>query len=166
MSINANYLRVPPDEWKRLQILTPEDFLDYQYDDTQMQPPKFFELIGDWAAIHFLLTGEATQTNDTQVPPPLGNVIMGGTDTQFEASYGMTRFLAPPEVQEVAAALQRIDEEDFTSRLDADALNAAKVFGSPYDEDDLEELPIMYAGLADFFHEAANAGDVVLLWRG
>lgn len=166
MSINANYLRVPPDEWARLQTLTTEDFLEYKYEDAQREPPEFFELIGDWAAIHFLLTGEATQTNETQVPPPLGNAIMGGTDTQFEAGYGMTRFLSPPEVQEVAAALEQVSEEEFTSRLDPDALNAAEVFGGPYGEEDLEVLPIMYESLVIFFRGAAQAGDVVLLSRG
>lgn len=43
----------------------------------------------DCHALHALLTGEMTDPSKMQpIPPPLGNVVTGGTEGPFDATYG------------------------------------------------------------------------------
>ena len=72
----------------------------------------------EWQAIHYLLTGEVA-FDESQTESPLSNVVLGGTPTEFEATYGYVRYLLPAEVKELAQALHQVLSEDLRSRFDA-----------------------------------------------
>ncbi len=115
-----------------------------------------------WHVLHYLLTGE-DKMDDTEVPPPLGNVVLGGAKTKWEATYGMVRYLTPEEVKSVASALEGIREEDLRRR-DPATLDA-KLYShhGAWSVETLEMVVDVFTQVRDFFSEAALGGDVVLL---
>jgi Domain of unknown function (DUF1877) len=56
----------------------------------------------------------------------MGNVVMGGTETQIDTTYGKVRFLKPEEVREVANALSQISVKDLRARFDPIAFTEAE----------------------------------------
>src|SRR5262249_53562472 len=113
--------------------------------------------------VHYLLTGDVS-LEERQVPPPLGNVVLGGTPVKFlDASYGSVRSLTPEEVQAVASALREIPTEEMSRRFDAAARAAPEIYSQSWDDEDREALLEYYPRLVRFFEKAAEAGKVVLL---
>jgi hypothetical protein len=118
-----------------------------------------------WRALHFLLTGDpGREEPPCPVPPPLGNVVLGGTLTPLMTGYGPVRSLSPEEVRAVAEALRRIPAAELGRRFDPVALRAAGIDAPGGSYEDLREwLLELYPGLVGFFVAAAAAGDLVLL---
>jgi hypothetical protein len=56
----------------------------------------------------------------------MGNVVMGGTETPIDTTYGKVRFLKPEEVREVANALSQISVKDLRARFDPIAFTEAE----------------------------------------
>ncbi|MEO6808756.1 MAG: YfbM family protein [Isosphaeraceae bacterium] len=184
MGIEASYRRVTPLEWDAL-ISHPEtadaffghDLLDLADADlgealfSRLQAleasGRYLDLDKDWHALHFLLTGESSLLGVTRTPPPLGNIVMGGTDTPFDCTYGKVRVLTPNEVKDVADALGSIPVEGLEARLDPVAFNEARIYPNPmpggWDRVELESLLEIYPQLVRFFQNAADQGDLILL---
>lgn len=111
-----------------------------------------------WHVLHYLLTGKAEEA-----PPPLGNAILGGKEIGPDLGYGPARFLEPDQVREVASALSSITSEDLAKRFDLQAMIAANI----YPVRDESELPLAqdcFQHLADYYSEAAAAGNAMLLY--
>src|SRR5207237_400765 len=126
---------------------------------------RFLDIDKEWQALHFLLTGRA-EMDTTNVPPPLGNVVLRGTPTKWEATYGMVRYLTPQEVEHVALALSSLDEGELRLRLDPAAFQAANIYpgGEVWDTSALEGLLKTFGRVRDFFSAAAREGEAALLW--
>ncbi len=179
MGIEATYRRINAAEWDQLQRLQESDSALAGFDryeayasiadsDELRSSDRYLTIDKDWHALHALMTGEISDPSDIKpVPPPLGNVVMGGTDTSIDATYGKVRFLRPEEVREVAKALGRISVEDLRARFDPVAFTVANVYPNPrpggWDADELEPLLWVYPQLVGFFRDAAREGNVVLL---
>jgi hypothetical protein len=180
MSIEASYRRIAVDDWDQLLpfLLTDEAlhswgdgyeaYASIADSDELKSSDRFLSIDGDWHALHVLLTGEIRGLAEIEpAPPPLDNVVMGGTDTPFDAGYGKVRFLAPYEVREVAEALREIPEEELRARFDPVAFAKAEIYPTSkrggWDFRALEPLLFTYRQLVAFFREAAREGDVVLL---
>ncbi|MFW9258344.1 YfbM family protein [Nostoc sp. CALU 546] len=184
MGITASYKRITPQKFAEIQN-APEaaasffkldlDNLVFDFSNPQVMIAKlqdrrrnehYFRL-EDWHALHFLLTGESSLEGDTQTLPPLSNVVMGGTPTQFEATYGFVRYLTLEEVRDVADALSQISVEELKSRFNSSVFNAAEIYPNPspggWDEEEIEPLFELYPQLVEFFQNAAKEGDIVLL---
>lgn len=120
-------------------------------------------------AVHYLLTGEIAFGSESNTPPPLVYVVMGGPPVSGEdVGYGPPRFLTPEQVKEAADALRQLDPDDLRGRFDVAAYNAAggypKMQATGWELEDLEPLMEEYANLKCFFQEAAEQGDALLLW--
>ncbi len=179
MGIEASYRRINAAEWGRLQHLqefysTLDGFSRYEAyasiadSDEFRSSDRYVTIDKDWHALHVLLTGEISNPSAIQpAPPPLGNVVTGGTETLIDATYGKVRFLKPEEVREVADALSRITVQDLKARFDPIAFTAAQVYPNPrpggWNIEELEPLLWVYPQLVGFFRDAAREGDVVLL---
>jgi hypothetical protein len=179
MGIEASYRRINADEWSQLQHLLEsyqslDDFERYEAyariadSDELRSSDRYLSIDKDWHALHVLLTGQISNPSDIQqAPPPLGNVVMGGTETPFDATYGKVRFLEPDEVRAVADALSRFSVEDLRARFDPIAFTEAEVYPNPrpggWDMEQLEPLLWVYPQLVGFFRDAAREGNVVLL---
>jgi hypothetical protein len=118
-----------------------------------------------WHALHFLLTGDGDLKPNPL--PPLGNVVQGGTETQWSCTYGHVRSLTPDEVREAAAALGKISVEELRSRFSVASFNAAQIYRRPgrarWTDEDAESVFKVYPGVVEFFQSAAREGDMILL---
>jgi hypothetical protein len=133
--------------------------------DASAADESVLDIDKDWQAIHFLLTGEFCFAGESKTPPPLGNVIMGGTETKWEATYGRIRLLSPQEVRDVAEGLQGIAREGLVDRLDAEEFNRHKVYPARdrWDAEELEGLLDVYDRIKAFFLLAAANRQAVLI---
>jgi hypothetical protein len=111
-----------------------------------------------WHVLHFLLTGEAEETQ-----PPLGNAILGGKEIGDDLGYGPARFLTPQQVQEVASALASMKKEDLASRFNLDAMIKAQIY-PVRDESELELAQEYFEDLSRYYADAAVAGNAMLLY--
>ena len=102
--------------------------------------------------------------------PPLGNVVLGGTELgDVDLGYGPARYLTPAEVREAAGALDAIFVDDLMSRFDYTAmLKAGAVYANTDAKEDEERdyIRFHYPRLRCYFRDAADSGDAMLLWIG
>jgi hypothetical protein len=179
MSIEASYRRVTPEEFRCLQedAEAAESFFGFDLDllddpeklvasvEELESSDRYLNIGKDWHALHFLLTGDGDLKPHPLPPPPLGNVVQGGTETEWECTYGHVRSLTPDEVKEVANALGRISVEELRSRFSVADFAAADIYplGSGWTEEEAETVFEVYPRVVRFFQAAAHDGDMVLL---
>ena len=180
MGMQATYRAISPAEFDRLRE-DPAAADDYFYgpasladdgdalirrEQAEVASGRRFDLDKDWHALHFLLTGDSSLENPT-APPPLGNAVLGGTDTEFEASYGAVRALSVEEVSAVASALRSISVEQLRSRFDPAVFDRLEIYPNPrpggWTNREIESLWERYAALVSFFERAAAEGAIALL---
>lgn len=181
MSIEASYRRVTPEEFARLQSDTKaaESFFGTNLEDLD-DPEKLLARmqeqdssdrnlgIGkDWHALHFLLTGDGDLKPHPLPPPPLSNVVQGGTETQWPCTYGHVRSLTTDEVRAVADALSKISVEELRSRFSVESFNSAQVYPhgrrARWTNEDAESVFEIYPRVVEFFQSASRDGDMILL---
>ena len=115
----------------------------------------------EWQAIHYLLTGEIA-FDESHADPPLSYVVMGGTPTQYEASYGYIRYLMPEEVKEISLALNKVSKDDLRARFDA--RGDADIYAhDDWDEEVWETLKLTFDHIVKFFNEASSHNEVILI---
>ncbi len=174
MGIEVKYIRKKLENINQLQShpfgLDIKDFDEYMafYEDIVCR--DYYLKIGkDWQAIHFLLTGEAAM-DKTNAPPPLCNVVLGGTETEYQTDFGKFRYLKPSEVKEVVEALKLISLDNLRSRFSPEAFNAARIYPNPqpggWETEELEQLLPEYVKLFEFFKEAAKQNHFIFISPG
>ncbi len=178
MSIEANYRRISPEKFA--QLLADRDAAESFFypsetawhgeqgsETIQEAKGEVFSLGKEWHALHFLLTGESELTSPSLAIPPLGDVVQGGTPTEFDATYGSVRVLSPDRVRAVADVLQTISAKELERRFDPEKFNALRIYPilqpGGWEEEDIELLLELYPRLVEFFTSASEAGDMVLL---
>ncbi|HKV38607.1 MAG TPA: YfbM family protein [Blastocatellia bacterium] len=167
MGIQASYQRVKPDAF-HAALENQASFhrlVDERYERGAELEEKgeYLEIDKEWQSIHYLLTGKV-EWDTTTVPPPLGNVVMGGTNTPYDATYDYFRYLTPAEVKDVANALSGIPPEELRAR-NANATEATykNVPPAEWDDEYWEFILGLYGQIRTFFAAAASAGEVVIL---
>ncbi|MBL9166327.1 MAG: DUF1877 family protein [Verrucomicrobiales bacterium] len=181
MSIEASYRRITPQDFARLQddAKAAESFFGTSLEDlddpekltAQMQErdssDRYLGIGTDWHALHFLLTGDGELKPHPLPPPPLGNVVQGGTETQWPCTYGHVRSLTRDEVRAVADALSRISVAEMRSRFSVATFNAAQVYPHGrrgcWTDEEAESVFEIYPRVVEFFQLAARDGDMILL---
>jgi len=181
MSIEASYRRIKPQEFARLQgdAKAAESFFEKSLEDSddpekllarmqeQESSDRYLGIGKDWHALHFLLTGDGELKPHPLPPPPLGNVVQGGTETQWSCTYGHVRSLTPDEVRAVADALGRISVDELRSRFSVASFNAAQIYPhgrrARWTEEDAETVFEIYPRVVEFFQSAARDRDMILL---
>jgi hypothetical protein len=178
MGMYATYRRMTPKEFEQtLEAVREQPYLFHPFTESEPTTPEELEaervagrvcrLEKEWHALHFLLTGDASLDPPSPVPPPLGNVVFGGTPTPIEAGIGSVRYLNPNEVREVADVLSAIPTAELQRRFNPEAFNERRIYPMPrpggWDEEQLEPLLEIYPEFVEFFRQAAGAGEVVLL---
>jgi hypothetical protein len=101
--------------------------------------------------------------DESRAELPARNVVMGGTPTEWEATYGVVRYLTPAEVKEVARFLNTTPTGALRARFDA--RGDAKIYaqGDVWGAEAWEPLMRAYAHLVGFYNQAAARGEVVLI---
>lgn len=178
MSVTGSYWRLNADEWAQLEpYLTAKPGTDFYREGEQafvglispewMETDRYLDLQKEWHLLHCLLTGRYEPPGEiTPAPPPMGNAVRGGTPTPFEAHDGMTRYLLPPEVREVASALSQVSVDEIVAGIDIDLVRRSDVYSWGPDSElwqveavVREELP----RLISFFEAASREDQVVVL---
>ena len=135
--------------------------------DDQQADERRLEIGKDWHALHFLLTGDGELRPHELTPPPLSNVVQGGTETPWECTYGHVRSLTPEEVREVAEALWKISVADLRAKFSVESFNAAKIYPhgrrGAWTAAEAESIFEIYPRVVAFFQTAEETGDMVLL---
>jgi Domain of unknown function (DUF1877) len=174
MGISSSYRRITPEEFATLLEdpekaqsffgLDPDEFgLECDYSSPE-DDDLYFSLEKEGYALHFLLTGDANLKANAHVPTTQWNVVIGGTPTIFPATYDFVRYLKPEEVNDVAEFLGGISANELRKRFDAEAFNAAGIPPGAWDEDEISYLlDVLYPGLVEFFQNAAESEDIILL---
>lgn len=162
MSMIGNYLRISSEQLAALReqpatittVLFPDDESDEHPAGMHLDIDKA------WHAIQFLLTGDPWEGE-----PPLQNAVMGGTELgEEDLGYGPARWLAPDEVESVAAALAAISGDELWSRFDAEAFEEAEIYPQGWQLDGRDYVVGHYEALCEFFAAAGRAGDAMLLY--
>jgi hypothetical protein len=178
VGIQASYRRLSQEEFERL-IQDPEyadAYFGFNIHDEDMEAReayrqqleesgRYLDIGKDWDAIHFLVTGLAASHEANQVEPPLGNLIMGGNPTWWDAAYGVVRYLASEEVQELSEALDSISPADMESRLNVRSFCDAQLYplNQNWSRHAIDLVPPVYDALRAFIREAAKRGEILLL---
>jgi hypothetical protein len=114
-----------------------------------------------WQALHYLLTGEASDAL-----APLGLALLGGAEIGEDLGYGPPRLLEPEQVRAVAQALAALPFEQAFRRFDPAKMEKLQIYPGVWDEpeEDLrEELKHHYEELVAHYAAAARSGDAMLL---
>jgi hypothetical protein len=168
VGIVANYLRITPDELVCLQQ-SPATIGAFLYDDrdgdlsSRVLSDRCLDIDKTWHIIHFLLTG----TLEGGSWPLCGAVLGGRPLGSSKVGYGSVRYLRSEKVREVAAALGVIPSDELARRFDLETLQGLDIYpgiGSSTAEE-LDYILPYYSDLVDFFQQAAEAGDALLLFQ-
>jgi hypothetical protein len=149
MGMRLDYKCFTPEEWEQMQADDPVNVREWLGEDVPA-----FSLDKCWDVMNFLIGGDA---------------VMGGTDSEIEATYDFVRYLMPEEVQKVADTLAAIPFSALSPKFDADAFNDAELYpmGQGWSDDEVaaehEAFQSLYPALVEFFQQAAQTGDVVLI---
>ena len=168
MGLVANYLRITPDELVRLQQ-SPATISVFLYADldgdftSRVLSDRCIDIDKTWHIIHFLLTGTLEGASW-----PLCGAVLGGTPLcASEVGYGSIRYLIPHEVREVAAALAMIPGDELARQFDLEMLQGLDIYPGVgrSTAEELDYILPYYSDLVDFFQEAAEARDAILLFQ-
>lgn len=177
MGMYFRFYRLPPGQLQRMLDDSEDANACFDYDvkeaiekalrahfNTLKTSGRFLDIERAWHSLNFLLTGDAS-LGETSVPPPLGNVFMGGTSTNWETAYDYYRYLLPHEVKRVSEALGQLSREELRQRYDPDVFDAAKLYPSyaKWNADDIEPLLDILDQVIAFYRVAAESGDTVLM---
>jgi hypothetical protein len=118
------------------------------------------DLHKSWHCLHFLFTGRAEGPDGTA----LGDAILGGVEIGGEAAdtgYGPPRALLPSRVKSVAQALHAFPIDQKAQQFDSDAADKAGIYVAQHGAQELREY---FVHLRNFYDDAAQRGNAVLLW--
>ena len=176
MGMYAHYWRITPQEWRNIAEDTKaaDAFFGYDLDEEdddgwdaffelRRSGQRYLDIQKAWHTLHFLLT-DNNDFDVSHVPPPWSYVVLGGTEPQWEEDYGDVRYLTPAQVRETSQAMRNVSREDLRPRLDIERFDAAALYpDAEWDQAGLEAMLDIYDKVAEFFHAASEAGDMILI---
>lgn len=160
-------MSVPGLEDAALEELLRDPARAMEYFTARASDPARVDLDKDWHALHFLLTEDPSLEGPPLSDEPIHQVVLGGTPTDVEGSYGPVRKFSGETLRAVARAIQAVSWDDLRCRFSADAFNDAGIYPCAFDsrwcEDELAGLAENYPRLQRLFADAAAADEVVLI---
>lgn len=167
MGIEASYRRIAPVEFECLLLDTAyaEHYFGYDLDtdeeiyayfDVLEASDRYLDLDKHWQSVYFLYAGEFPPHRENRKDEFFDELILGGRDTPCQATFGFVRYLTADEVRELAERLRQFPRVELEVHLDQllDPENRENM--EPYLLDLCEKV-------TQFFIDAAEAGDIVLL---
>lgn len=169
MGIEQAYRRVTPEEFD-FYLSHPDAEMDFWFGEevgVALHQQRILEIGKEWQALHFLLTGEIVFQKESKSPSPLCDVIMGGTDTPYEATYDYVRYFKPDEVKAIAAALGEISPQSLRTRHADKFEEAEDLYANDrpdrWDDEYWDYMLDIYKQMGDFFNAAVASGEYVLV---
>lgn len=94
------------------------------------------DLDKSWHGIHYLLTKSAWGGD-----PPLNFIIAGGQEVgQIDVGYGTARVFRASEVQEIASALEDLDNAELERRYDPEDMSRKDIYPEIWERDSKDSL--------------------------
>src|SRR5579871_1173698 len=114
-----------------------------------------------WHGVHYLLCGEAEPGTTLLSQAVLGGTALGDDDEGF-SGYGPARYFTPPQVAELAEAMNRpgLDAESV-ARFDAKRMSDLGIYPG-WRDSDADWLLDGLRNLRDFYSKAAAGGHAVV----
>ena len=162
MSMIAGLAPITPAQLEAVQA-DPDAATAFCHPQDAAQRARNIDLDKAWHGIHFLLTGKAWDKGGQAQ----GLAILGGQDIGPDQGYGPARFVTPPQVADVAAALATLDDAELARRYDVQAMEQQQIYPGMWERDGdegLEYLQHYFKHLQRFYADAAGRGDAVLQW--
>lgn len=157
MSMHCVVCAVTRQQAERLRQLDEEE----QFFQDLEKAPRI-DVAKEWHALHFLLTGTASE-----VYAPEGFLLDGGEALGPDGGNGPTRLFSPREVDDIHSALVDIGDEELWSRFDADRMNAHQVYPSLDWHEELELTRRIYLKtfreLKSFVDKASRHGQCLIV---
>jgi hypothetical protein len=89
--------------------------------------------------------------------------VFGGSETGEDRGYGPARYFAPPQVVEIAGALQSPGlERKLHARFDGEAMTQLGIYPGGWETDDRDWLIKAFRTLCDFYAAASEAEQAVV----
>ncbi len=125
------------------------------------EPEQLLDVGRAWHAVHMLLNGSPWGGDG-----PAFDVVLGGTAVGDPSTYEPVRVLVPERVRAVADLLAGAEPDALRGRFTHRAFRQAEVYpDAAWDDADVLTAFVLpaYARLREFYAEAAQAGDAVLV---
>jgi hypothetical protein len=167
MSMIGNFLLLSDQRLSEL-LANPEQVHDACDDGYEAGDEVFVDVDKAWHCIHFLLTGTSDGGN-----PPLNFVMAGGREVGDEdVGYGPARALMAHELQELARALDLIDQDTLVRRFDPAMMDRLEIYPDagrwsevdPKSEDSFGYYLGGFDSLKVLIQRGAAAGSGMLVW--
>lgn len=161
MSMIGHYLKLSSEQLAEI-VGNPSKAGDLAYPEDGNYPLDALDIDKSWHLIHFLLNGETWGGEG-----PLADAVLGGHELpDTDAGYGPFRYLEPEEVKSTAEALAAVSSAVLWSRFDAQRVQDAEIYPTPWggDEGDREYIEQNFEALKKYFSEAAGSGSALLLY--
>ncbi len=158
MSMIGNFFKADDEIVQKMRQGTTEDIIyNDAYDENMIDIDK------TWHAIHFILSGDAYESNEDNV---LSKLILGGTPINEEdLGYGPALLLDKNLVKQIAEALHAWDETLFREKFDFNNMIANEIYPIIDGEDENDFYNYVwdyFINLKTFIIEAAEEGQNVI----
>jgi hypothetical protein len=165
MGISVNYVAITKKEFYQL-LNKPDEIAE----EILTAYESSFSLYKQWHVFQFILTDDASLSDEVVNNSPLMALIRGGNPTPYRSSFGVYRYFLPEQVNEIATALSETSIESLLPKFDADVFNDFEIYPigryGGWDEeevdDEAEATQRKYPELVNFFVQASINGDVVI----
>jgi hypothetical protein len=161
MSMIGNYRRVSERTLNDL-LANPQKISEYLYSEDGVSSDESLDIDKSWHIIHFLLTGDAWESD-----PPWGDAVLGGTPiSEEDMGYGPARYLTPMQVRAVSQALATVSPEQLIARWDERRVADAELYPQIWDDslENREYVSIYYDELRSLFATAAKNSEAMIVW--
>lgn len=118
-----------------------------------------------WHGLHYLLTGDAWDSND-----PLAFILAGGSEIGgSDGGYGPARSFTPDETRQIHAALSAVTDDQLWARFDAETMTAEGIYPEIWDEpesDLKDEYTTYFRQMKQLIADAAARGHGLVIMLG
>lgn len=197
MSINCTYRQISKSDWKRLEMNT-DAAMDYlhsipglqlsdlgkRFDDPEQQAIhkkwiqdvlsnpqpdlRRVDLNGYWHALHYLITDDPDMTPERQRHSPLHNLVLGGTLTSVECTYGCVRYFENEDLAQLAEITEEFPLERIRPKFDAIAFTEKEIYPNPrpggWDEFQIAGLWDIYPRLQALIQNTIASREILLVY--
>jgi hypothetical protein len=165
MSMTGELYRVSPRRLKELLADPGQVHAELYPDEGEVDPLRRCTVEKTWDAIEFILRRLAEAGRIPWIKP-----ITEGKPTGAELHYGGVVYRTADEVRQLADVLRGISKADFAQGYAPEAMTEAGVYPQIWDRPEAEEnfqyVWSWFEGMVDFYRQAADAGDAMLLHLG
>ena len=162
MGMIANYQIISDRDLK--ELMTEKDIADFTEELQESEDCILFDMDKMWDVLHFVLTG--VSAGNPIEGNPLSDAIVGVNS--FEECEDFIGYTKKENIRLIVKKLNETDIDSLLKNFSMQKCKENKLYPNIWDYEDekeeiIDELKCAFAGLKDFYNEAAQAGQNVLV---